>query len=622
MKNKFILCLFLAAGFSAFAQIGINMPDPKATLDVTATKKDGTTPEGIIAPRLSGDALFTASGTQYGAAQDGAIVYVISSVSPGNDTGQTININAPGYYYFDATADQWKKIGVESTIYNSDGTLSNARTMDMNSSTLGFMNGRVGIGTNTPHPSAILEIKNTTHGFLPPRMTKAQMDAIVNPSLGLVIYCTDCFAGNTGCVMVNDSNNESIPKWGSLCSSNASGPNVLTLECTNATVTGALYAGVSASGVSSSVPYTGGNGGMYHAENFNSTGVAGLIASLSGGTLNTGNGSLVFNIIGTPSVAGTATFTISVAGQTCSFNIPVSTLSASVGALGCGTAVLSPATPTQGTAYSGTLTVPYTAGNGGAYPQISFTQNGLTFTLPSGTLVAGNGNLIYNVIGTPSNPGAMNIPVSFGAASCNVSTTVAIGTTVVMGGNPQAWTRHNLGADTSLDPDVPVQGIHGNYYQWGKLGAVATAYTPAGPIGGWNTTLAPIGAWVDASKTANDPCPTGFRVPTRTQWQNLINNNSISRIGTFVDSATNFDSALVLTSGSNKLTLPAAGSRTYNSVDASLNGSLNKRGFGGGYWSSTQNTDQNSYQMVFTSSVQALQITQQLHGYSLRCIAE
>lgn len=70
----------------------------------------------------------------------------------------------------------------------------------------------------------------------------------------------------------------------------------------------------------------------------------------------------------------------------------------------------------------------------------------------------------------------------------------------------QEFICHNLGADESLDPHVPVQGIHGNYYQWGRSDIVANAYTPVGDITGWNTTNAPAGAWQDATKTATDPC--------------------------------------------------------------------------------------------------------------------
>lgn len=57
-------------------------------------------------------------------------------------------------------------------------------------------NGNVGIATATPAASALLDLTSTTKGFLPPRMTEAQRDAIATPATGLVIYNTDTNALN------------------------------------------------------------------------------------------------------------------------------------------------------------------------------------------------------------------------------------------------------------------------------------------------------------------------------------------------------------------------------------------------------------------------------------------
>lgn len=54
------------------------------------------------------------------------------------------------------------------------------------------LKAQVGIGTANPDASAALEVSSTTKGFLPPRMTAAQRDAIINPPQGLMLYCTDC----------------------------------------------------------------------------------------------------------------------------------------------------------------------------------------------------------------------------------------------------------------------------------------------------------------------------------------------------------------------------------------------------------------------------------------------
>lgn len=80
-----------------------------------------------------------------------------------------------------------------TTFYTSDGTLSSARTVDMDSLSLGFTNASAGIaiGTATAHASAILDLTSTTEGFLPPRMTTAQVGAIAGPEAGLMVYDTD-----------------------------------------------------------------------------------------------------------------------------------------------------------------------------------------------------------------------------------------------------------------------------------------------------------------------------------------------------------------------------------------------------------------------------------------------
>jgi hypothetical protein len=48
----------------------------------------------------------------------------------------------------------------------------------------------IGFGTNTPHPSAMLDVTSTTKGFLIPRMTSAQRLSIATPAAGLMVYET------------------------------------------------------------------------------------------------------------------------------------------------------------------------------------------------------------------------------------------------------------------------------------------------------------------------------------------------------------------------------------------------------------------------------------------------
>ncbi len=60
----------------------------------------------------------------------------------------------------------------------------------------------VSAGDSDPDASAMLEVKSAVKGFLPPRMTAAQRDAIVAPAAGLMVFCTDCGYNSTGAISV------------------------------------------------------------------------------------------------------------------------------------------------------------------------------------------------------------------------------------------------------------------------------------------------------------------------------------------------------------------------------------------------------------------------------------
>ena len=59
------------------------------------------------------------------------------------------------------------------------------------------LSAQVGIGVETAkiNASAQLEVSSTTKGFLAPRMTSVQKEAIINPASGLLIYQTDGTSG-------------------------------------------------------------------------------------------------------------------------------------------------------------------------------------------------------------------------------------------------------------------------------------------------------------------------------------------------------------------------------------------------------------------------------------------
>ena len=109
-------------------------------------------------------------------------------------------------------------------IYGGNGDkLLYLRTME-NGNDLSIRGGNVGIGTMTP--KAKLDAKSTTSGFVPPRMTDAQMRFISSPPKGLVVYNKDeaqkkhyYYDGDNrkplgGDVFIHHFSKSGLPAWG------------------------------------------------------------------------------------------------------------------------------------------------------------------------------------------------------------------------------------------------------------------------------------------------------------------------------------------------------------------------------------------------------------------------
>jgi hypothetical protein len=177
-------------------------------------------------------------------------------------------------------------------------------------------------------------------------MTQAQRNAISSPAAGLIIWCTNC--GTSG-----EFQGYNGTTWTNLIGGTASAGIITGLTCGSATNNGTLTSGTAASGVSSVVPYTGGNGASHSGQTVTSTGVTGLTATLSAGTFASGSGSLTYTISGTPASSGTATFALNIGGQTCSLTRTVNAASPTYpgGSVHCitgGAAIVDVTNPTTG----------------------------------------------------------------------------------------------------------------------------------------------------------------------------------------------------------------------------------------------------------------------------------
>lgn len=93
--------------------------------------------------------------------------------------------NRYGFYMFDANPAGGGTLTNQYGIYIPTLTAGTKKNVGIYSGSV------VSIGTNTPSLSALLQVDSTTKGFLPPRMTGTQAEAIVTPAEGLIVYSTD-----------------------------------------------------------------------------------------------------------------------------------------------------------------------------------------------------------------------------------------------------------------------------------------------------------------------------------------------------------------------------------------------------------------------------------------------
>ncbi|MCX2678360.1 hypothetical protein OOZ15_00255 [Galbibacter sp. EGI 63066] len=155
-----------------------------------------------------------------------------------------------------------------------------------------------GINTQTPDDSSILEVVATDKGMLIPRVDLTSitldLDGMAGQAESLLVY-------NIGSTLASGFYYWDGVQWKKLDSSEQVDPEIDELLCNQATLDPSTFtAGVAYTGIMK-VPYTGGNGGNYgEGDWIASTGNTGLQVRLKPGTLEYGNGFLVYDVEGTP----------------------------------------------------------------------------------------------------------------------------------------------------------------------------------------------------------------------------------------------------------------------------------------------------------------------------------
>ena len=259
--------------------------------------------------------------------------------------------------------------------------------------------------------------------------------------------------------------------------------------------------------------------------------------------------------------------------------------------------------------------------------EINATLESTAYTITDLKMASDGGNNdSYYEVGTNLELFNMESPLVAGAYTIIGRDHLAYKT--VIGEDGLEWLDRNLGA-TQVATGPTDADSYGHYYQWGRYAdghQIKTSSSITGPVNtdtpgssfvkvanlnpwDWRTGQNPS-LWQGVSGT-NNPCPSGFRIPTRVELATLF--GLIPRFSTPVCGA---DSSCKDVAANSLLKLPSGGYRVYSSAGLSSVGSY------GYYWSSTVNGVYAYLPAFYATNVVPANSDYRAYGFSVRCLKD
>jgi uncharacterized protein (TIGR02145 family) len=534
-------------------------------------------------------------------------------------------------------------------IQATSGVISATTSPSLNamSGVLGVANGGTGQSTYT---DGQLLIGNTlTNGLTPANLTGTSNEISVTNGHGSITLATPQAIGTGSSPTFASLSITGTTTTGGLSVASLSGLLWGTSGAVSAVSTSSLGLLGTGTAAATYVPYTGATAGLNlgsqtltttgqtslgnaSTTSFTSTGAT-YLATLGGNVgIGTTSPSNRLEVSGNTFLGGnlTATGTLKVSGIATLGGLNLASLGANiltaldssgnlVGTSSPSVAFINATSTTATSTFAGGMSVAGTTG-------LTVLQNGsvgIGTNLLSGAkfkVTLTSSSISDNYTGQSKIASVSNITVSSGlqlgvCGSYSVTGQDGLTYGTVVGADGKCWLDRNLGATRVATSKTDTSG-YGSLYQWGRLydghqvptsGTTGTQST--GDVPGNSNFIIGYSDWRSTQNDnlwqgvsgVNNPCPTGFRLPTQPEFATLVTDAGI----------TNDDTAYGST-----LKLPLAGYRGYGG------GGLYDQGVNGYYWSSSP-ASTNAYDLYFSSGgVTPASLDARAYGFSVRCLKD